>query len=365
MGLVTAEESGGKSTRMTIQTSFKIANQNLFEAASPRRFVLEMLLGYVKSQLIYVAAKLAIPDLLHDTPLRFQQIAEQIEAEPIALYRLLHGLVNIGILYETPEGKFGLTESGCYLVSGKSDGLREIAILQGEEAFRAWGNLLYSVQTGQPAFKQVFGSEFFEYLAQNPQTQQRFDIFMSTTSLLAARAFYQAYDFSTFRQVIDVGGGNGRLLATILQSNHQLSGLLFDITCSTVQDTGYLADKNLTERCQIIRGDFFEDVPMGGDVYILSQIIHDWDDERALKILQNCRRAMKDSSRLLLFELIMPSQVVAPCSAVERDLVMLVLTGGRERTETEFCNLLEAAGFELNRIIPTIHSRSIIEAVPS
>lgn len=349
---------------MTVQNSFEVASYSFANAVSPRRFVLDMLLGYIKSQLIYVAAKLAIPDLLQDGPLRFQEIAEQVKAEPPALYRLLNGLVNIGILCETSDGKFQLSEAGYYLIRGKADGLSEIAILQGEEAFQAWGNLLYSVQTGQPAFKRVFGSEFFEYLTQNPQTQQRFDVFMSNTSLLAARAFRQAYDFSKFRCVVDVGGGNGRLLATILQANPQLSGLLFDITCSTAQDTGYLAARNLAERCQIVRGDFFEQVPAGGDVYVLSQIIHDWDDARALRILQNCRRAMSRDSRLLLFELLMPSQIVAPSPAVERDLVMLVLTGGHERTEVEFRKLLAAAGFELRRIIPTDHCRSIIEALP-
>lgn len=345
---------------MSIQEISSVVN-----CSSPRKVVLDMVMGYIKPQLIYVAAKLGIADLLVTGPKPFEEIASQVEAEPTALRRLLQGLVNIEILAEEVFGMYGLTSLGECLTSDGPDSLREIAILQGEEAFQAWGNLLYSVQTGKPAFEQVFGAQFFEYLAQNPSSQQRFDAFMSSTSHLAARAFEQAYDFSHHKQVIDVGGGSGLLLATILKANTHLHGLLFDRTATTTSQAGEcFATYEVAARCQIGQGDFFERVPPNADVYILSQIIHDWDDERARIILLNCRRAMPPQSRLLLYELVMPVAVKMTNRVVERDLVMLVLTGGRERTADEFCKLLASAGFELCSIRPTRHNRCIIEAAP-
>ena len=322
---------------------------------SPRKALFEMLQSYVKPQLIYVAAKLGLADLLAAGPRPFDYLAERTEAEPQALQRLLRGLVNIGLLYNTDEAEFGLTELGQCLVSEADGSMRQVAILQGEEIFRAWGNLLYSVQTGKPAFEYALGVEFFDYFARHEDVAQRFNYFMSNTGGQAARALCAAYDFKDCRHLVDVGGGNGLLLTTALEANPHLEGTLFDVTANP---------SNVPpERCRVVQGDFFVEVPGDGDVYILSQIIHDWDDERARLILQNCRRVMESGTRLLLFEQIMPQPAQPLCPTVELDLVMLVLTGGRERTESEFRDLLTTSGFRLNRLIPTRHDRVIIEAI--
>lgn len=338
----------------------------------PRKRLVQMLQGYIQPQLIYVAARLGLADLLQDGPQTFEMLAAELDVAPPAFRRVLNGLVSIGILQQ-PSGQteaFGLTTLGECLVSDRPGSLREVAIFQGEELYAAWGQLLHSVRTGQPAFRQVLGSEFFDYLGNFPQVGNRFHSFITNTGNHAGKAFCKAYDFSGVETVMDIGGGTGGLLTEVLESYPHLQGLLFDIADQFGVEEEKPGLPEIWQRCTSVRGDFFHEIPLAASnaAIVLSQILHDWDDERAVKILTNCRRAVGTSRnvRLLLFENLLPGEDQEKCapSLVEQDLVMLVLTGGRERTVKEFEELLEASGWKPGRVIPTRHSRSILEAWP-
>jgi hypothetical protein len=245
--------------------------------------------------------------------------------------------------------------------------VRAAALLAGERSYRAWGGLLHSVQSGQTAFAHVFGMGTFEYMAQNPAVRAIYDDAMSASTGSRAAGVVGAYDFSPFRVVADVGGGHGTLLAAILRANPGVTGILFERPSLAAGIDRLLGDAGVGARCQVVTGDFFQSVPAGADAYVLSHIIHNWDDERSAVILRNCRAAMAPAGRLLLLEQVMPERVEAS-EAGQRgtmaDLHMMVITGGRERTEKEYAALLSSAGFRLRRVIGTPVAESVIEAVP-
>ncbi|HEX2278303.1 MAG TPA: methyltransferase [Candidatus Tectomicrobia bacterium] len=265
---------------------------------------------------------------------------------------------------ETEDGRFALTPLADGLRSKAPVSWRAFAIFCGESwHWRAWGELLHSVHTGQPAFEYAFGTGAFDYFAAHPEAARIFDAAMTSGGSLQNRAVVTAYDFSA-GTTVDVGGGEGALLTTILGAYPSARGLLFDLPHVIEAATNLIAKAGLEARCDVVSGSFFEQVPVGGSIYILKRIIHDWDDGRARVILKNCRTAMSDSGRLLLIEhVLVPGN--APSWTKLLDLEMLVITsGGRERTEEEFRALLDSAGFALQRVIPTASPISIIEAVP-
>lgn len=225
------------------------------------------------------------------------------------------------------------------------------------------GRLLESVQTGETAFDRVFGQPLFEYLTANAQAAATFNEMMASSTEAAARAVSAVYDFSWANVLVDVGGGTGAFLATILGANPRARGILFDRQDVATAAGDLLASSGVADRCQVAAGNFFDAVPSGGDAYILSWIIHDWDDDRSITILRNCRRAIARDGRVLVMELVIPPGNEASLSKLY-DISMLVLTGGRERREDEYRELLAAADLRLTRVIPTGVSRSIIEAVP-
>jgi hypothetical protein len=230
---------------------------------------------------------------------------------------------------------------------------------------RSWGEVLYSVRTGQPAFDHVFGVPQFRYFAEHPEAARLFNEAMMSRSGPENDAVISAYDFSSFGTVIDVGGGQGTLLATILQATANARGVLFDLPHVIASARTTIGQAGQSTRCEFRDGNFFDAVPSGGDAYLLKKIIHDWDDNRAISILQNCRRAIPRAGRLLLIEPIIPPGN-GPSFNKLLDLLMLVWTGGgKERTEAEHLTLLASAGFELARIIPTASPVSIIEAMPA
>lgn len=324
----------------------------------------QMLQGYRYSQLIYVAIKLGIPDLLKDGPMDSDTLARLVEAEPQALKRFLRGLVRLGAAVEKNNGQFELTPLGDSLRSDSPGSLNEVAILIGEVLYPAWGDLLHAVRTGKTAFEQAFGMKLFEYLSQNPEAGERFNNFMVGLTTDIADALVEAYEFSPFARVVDVGGGYGILITSILRANSHLTGILFDIP-AVIADAGqHIEAAGLASRCEALAGDCLESVPDGGDVYLISQVLHVWDDDRCVRVLKNCRQVIPKSGKLLIIEQVMPEPVDQSASVVGMDLMMMVLTGGRERSERDYRTLLAAAGFELTRIIPTPTNRSIIEAVP-
>jgi hypothetical protein len=335
---------------------------NTNDAASAA--LLDMLTGYWRTQIIYVAAKLGIADLLEGGPRMSDELAVSTGTHAPSLYRLLRALANIGVFGEDENGRFGLTPIGRCLVSSTPGSMHARAIASGEEWYRAWGDLLYSVKVGETAFDRVFEVSFFQYLAQNTAAAAIFNEIMTASAGQAAAATIAAYDFSWAKMIVDIGGGHGVLLASILNANPHAHGILFDTPQVTEGAVTHLVAAGLIERCEVVAGDFFEAVPNGGDVYLFSWIIHNWDDERSIAILKNCHRAMPTGARLLLIEQVIPP-ANEPSLSKLYDLHMLVLFGSRERTEDQYRALFDAAGFRLTTIIPLalVPRRSIIEGV--
>jgi hypothetical protein len=335
-------------------------------AASPTMTMLHMATGCWVSQAIHIAAKLGIADLLQDGEKACEALAVATQTHAGALYRLLRALASLGVFSEIQDGHFQLTPLAECLRTNVPGSLRGFAIMLGEEEhWRSWGEVLYSVRTGQPAFDHVFGVPQFRYFAEHPEAARLFNEAMMSRSGPENDAVISAYDFSSFGTVIDVGGGQGTLLATILQATANARGVLFDLPHVIASARTTIGQAGQSTRCEFTDGNFFDAVPSGGDAYLLKKIIHDWDDNRAISILQNCRRAIPRAGRLLLIEPIIPP---GNCPSFNKllDLLMLVWTGGgKERTEAEHLTLLASAGFELARIIPTASPVSIIEAVPA
>jgi hypothetical protein len=245
--------------------------------------------------------------------------------------------------------------------------MRAVALLFGGITERAWGELLYSVETGEPAFRRVFGKYSFAYFAEHPEKAANFDAAMSTFTAEIAAVVATAYEFSGARHVVDVGGGNGALLAGILKCHPRLKGTLFDLPEVAERARPRLVELGLADRCEAIGGDFFAQVPAGADAYLLKHVIHDWNDDQAAAILQTCRRAMPPAARLVIVEGVYPPRIdqsEASRGAAANDVNMLVCTGGRQRSESEFRSLYAAAGFSLSRVITTdLPYASIIEGV--
>lgn len=321
---------------------------------------LQMMSGYWVSQSLYVAAQLGIADLLANGSQSVEALAKATNAHPENLYRLLRALASVGVFAEEAGEKFHLTPLATFLQTGDNT-QRAMAIHIGEQpSWKAWGALLHTVQTGETAFPHANGIEVFPYYAEHPESAEPFNQAMTNYSEVVSQMLRKVYDFSPFQKIIDVGGGHGSLLTSILKDNQQAQGIVFDLPPTAEKAGERIEQENLSARCEAIGGDFFEAVPAGGDAYILKTIIHDWDEERAIKILENVHRAMKDDGKLLLIETVIPANN-EPSFAKLCDLHMMIMTGGRERTESEYAGLFEKAGFKLNRIVPTEMLVSVIE----
>lgn len=334
------------------------------DVAQAQAIVQQLTNGYWATQVLYVAAKLGIADRLEDGPRSIEALAQATETHAPSLYRLMRALGSLGMVREAEAGQYESTILGRCLVSGSPGALRARAILNGEEWYSGWAGLLHSVRTGETAFTHRFGMPWFEHLSATPETAAVFNEAMASATEGAARAVADAYDFSGARVIVDVGGGTGAFLAGILQANPQAHGILFDRPTVVAAAGGFLASAGVAGRCEVLGGDFFEAVPSGGDLYILSWILHDWDDERSRSILRNCRRAMGDDARLMVLEQVIPPGNEPSLSKLY-DLHMLALSpSGRERREDEYRALLAAADLQLARIIPTGVPRSVLEALP-
>jgi hypothetical protein len=348
-------------------------NKQDAEAEAARRALGQMIGGYHVSQLVHVAARLGLADRMKDGPQRSEELAPEVGANARALHRLMRALVEIGLMTEGEDGRFDLTPVGRWLQEDAPNSLRAAALCYGDAFYRAWALLLHSVRTGETAFEKVLGMPFFDYYCANPEAGEAFNGTMATLSRVIAGAVVAAYDFSGIRTIVDIGGGHGALLAAVLKANPPMKGILFDLPVVIESARPSIEAEGLADRCELVAGDFFEAVPAGGDAYLMKWIIHDWDDERAVRILESCRRAMGNSSRLLLVEAVMPERLASGPINARSDINMMVLTGGCERTEPEYRALLAAAGFRLTRVIPTDLSgcspitggwASVVEAVP-
>ncbi len=325
-----------------------------------------LIVSYRVSQSLFVAARLGIADLLKEGERSVEYLALKTGTHGPSLYRIMRLLASEGIFEEVSPEHFKLTPLAVPLRADVDGSLRSRALFEGEKCnWQSWGNIMHTVRTGQSAFNDEFKTVFFDYVKENETTAEIFDNLMATQTMPWAKAVVEAYDFSNVKTLVDVAGGYGALLTTIMSAHPSIQGTLFDM--EHVIESAKLKLKEMTEignRCQAVGGDMFKSVPAGCDCYMLKYILHDWDDEHSKLILRNCREAMSNTeSRLLIIALLIkPGNEYDWAKSVDVD--MLVLTGGGERTVEQHQALLESSGFRLSRVIPTKCDLSILEAIP-
>jgi hypothetical protein len=328
------------------------------------RTLLSLLSSTWVAQAIFIAAKLGIADMLYPGAASCTELAAATKVHAPSLHRVLRALASIGLFAGDAQGRFALTPLAELLRSDALGSLRAYAIMVGERwVWQSWGDIEYSVRTGQPAFEHVFGALLFDYYTPHPEAGRVSADALNSLSAADNAAIVAACGFPESGTVIDVGGGQGTLLAAIMAANPGLQGVLFERPAVLEMARLRLAAAGVGTRCELVGGDFFAGVPGGGDFYLMKKVIHDWSDEAARSILACCRAAMPAAARLLLAEQVMPEDN-QPSAAKWLDLLMLVYAGGRERTEAEYRNLLAAVGFAINRILPTVASIRVIEAIP-
>jgi ubiquinone/menaquinone biosynthesis C-methylase UbiE len=331
----------------------------------PDAILSQMIWGGLMQQSICVAARLGISDLLAEKPQTAAELATRTDSHESSLYRMLRLLASAGVFAENVERMFSLTPLSELLRSNTPNSMRDIAIMLNEDwIWQAFGELSYSVKTGATAHHKVQGMGSFEFFEQNKEAGKVFNNAMTNMSKTVVPAIVEAYDFSGFGKLVDIAGGHGYLLAGILKANPNLQGILFDLPYVIENAGELLEEEGVAERTERVSGDFFESVSAGADAYLMKHIIHDWDDEKSIKILQNIHRAMNDDGKVLIVEMVVP-ETSEPSPSKMLDICMLVMEGGKERTEKEYRELLAAAGFHLTRIVPTKSPFSIVEAIKS
>lgn len=332
-------------------------------ATDGRRHLREAIFGFTRTQLVFVAAALRIPDLMFEGIDDAQSLAERAGVDADALRRVLRGLAAAGVLTEQDDARYGLTAAGEALRETAPGSLRPFALAAGAEWYEVWAALLPAVRTGEVAFERVYGAPLFDWYAEHTEAGAAFNQRMVAATTGTAAAVVAAYDFSPHRTVIDLGGGLGVFLTAVLRAHPHLRGILFDRPPIAAEARRALDAAGIGTRCDVVGGDFFTDSLPTADGWIVSQILHDWDDERCLTILRGIRRAIPPDGRLLVVEAVLPERTTGPSVAVEHDLLMLTITGGRERTKAEYRTLFEAAGFTLDRTVATPSFREAVVLV--
>jgi hypothetical protein len=323
---------------------------------------MQMATGHFLSRLVYAAAKFGIADHLADGPKSAADIAGATGCAPQALHRFLRTLTNFEIVTMNEDGRFALTPLGEALKSDAPGFARSAVLtLGGPLGWKSWDDIEYTLRTGLPGADHAFGKPFFDLLADDPEAAERFSETMIAIHGAEPASVADAYDFSTARTVVDVGGASGNMLAHILARHAGPRGVLFDLPQATAGAPALLKARGVDDRVTIEHGSFFDRVPAGADIYLLSHIIHDWSEAQCLTILGNVRQAMTPASRLLLVEIVLRD--TSPPGFGSADMTMMVLTGGAERTAREYEALLARAGLEMTRVLPTSTSPSIVEAV--
>jgi SAM-dependent methyltransferase len=336
-------------------------------ALPPGILLYQMAIGHYVSRALDLAARLGVADLLAGGPRPAAELAAKTETDAAALRRVLRLLVSVGVFSEDERGDFALSPLGELLRSDVQGSARaSVMLFAGIGIQDSWKELEYCVRTGQPAFRKT-SPDADAFSGMTPEETKNFDAAMATFAPATSAAMAAAYDFSQFGTVMDVGGGNGAILVGLLGANPSLRGIVFDRAGAAERAREKLAAAGLSARCQVAAGDFFQAVPEGADAYLLKHVIHDWNDEQAAAILRNCRRAMKPGAKLLIAEGVYPPRIDGSLEcrgAAANDVNMLVVSGGRQRSEDEFRSLYRAAGFELTKIVPTAARLSLIEGAP-
>jgi SAM-dependent methyltransferase len=335
--------------------------------------LLETAYGALRAQILCVAAELGLAErLAHDGPVTASELAPKFGIDATILERVLRGLVSMNVCEESEGNRFRLAALGEYLRPNHPDSVEARVLLHGKVFYRLWDNLAETMRTGEGGSQLALGMPSYQYFINEPQVGALFDRTMASEGPFRHRPAVEAYDFGQFAAVVDVGGGNGALMAEILKKYPEPTGIIFDLprTASAAQQT--IDAGRLKNRCRFIGGDAFETVPSGGDAYVLSNFLVSWPDDQAIILLRNCRKAIAATGRILLIEWVMPAGDEARdrfrfFDTVSRDLIMLSVNGtggGRVRTRSEFSDLLAATGFEMTAVISTSGSVNVIEAKP-
>jgi hypothetical protein len=318
------------------------------------------------AQAVHVAARLGVADHLVGVPLSAESLARKVEAHAPSLYRVMRLLASLGLFSEDRRSRFKVTAFGRMLCSDHPASMRNFSMMSGQPYnYAAATSLHHGVATGESPFQRAHGMHLFEYLGQHPHQARLFSAAMASISAVDNPAVAAAYPFGTLGEVVDVGGAHGHLLAVILRRYRKLRGVLYDLpeVVSAAAQSGFLTE-DLSERCRTIAGSFFDSVPTGADAYLIKNVLHDWDDEKCVTILKNCRAAMKPGGRVLIAERMIAKGKGAFASRLYDVIMMTMTPGGRERTRKEFQALFRQAGLRLTRVIPTSSPMFIVEARP-
>ena len=329
----------------------------------PPAQMMQMITAFWTSCCIYTASKLNIADLLATKSKTAQALATETQTHPRALYRLLRALASAGVFSENEKGEFSLTPIGNTLRGDVPGSMKAMAIAQLGDHYGAWGELLYSVRTGEIAFDHLHGMPVWKYYETHPEDGVNFSKAMSGLTQAVLMNIVPAYDFSQFNTIADIGGGNGTFLTGVLNSAQNARGIVFDEAYLETQAARQLESAGLSDRCRFIAGSFFESVPEDCDAYLLKMVLHDWNDLQSLQILSTLSKTMKPGAKALIFESVIP-EGNAPHPGKLMDINMLTMTGGQERNEKEWMALIEKGGLRFSKVIST-HSPlfSIVEAV--
>jgi hypothetical protein len=332
---------------------------------APTHAIIDFIQNSALAQVLYVATELRIADHLASAAMQMGELSQVTGAHEPSQRRLMRALVALGLCIEREDGFFALSEAGLPLRTSASDSLHCWLLWFGRHQWAVWGQLLHTVRTGESARKRLTGSSGFALFERDPQAASLFNMALAELTQLIAETVVRVYDFTGIKSVVDVGGGHGALLAEILKSNPDVFGVLVDRPHAIEGARKHLQQAGVANRSETVPGDFFASVPAGADLYVLKNIIHDWDDESALLILRNCRRAMRGYGKLLLVERVLPARLKASPAHrgfAHADLTMMLGPGGRERTEAEIQTLLHDCGLELIGIKPVELGYSLLEA---
>jgi hypothetical protein len=341
------------------------------DSSAPRSSIMPLIAGFMPARLVFLAAELGIADLIAGGMTTAEGLAQRTDTHAPSLKRMLRALCAFGVLEERTSGDFALSPMGDQLRSDVPGSLRNFArFFPDQRAWRCLDEIEYTMRTGETSMNRTFGMNSFEWLAQHPKEASIFNAAMADITHLVARAATAAYDFSSARVIMDVGGGNGTFLAAILRDAPAASGILFDLPVGIRGADELLQNAGVANRCKVVPGDFFQSVPVGADLIVLKSVVHDWDDQRATAILARCRGAASAEARVVLVERVMPECMTASAAhqrAAALDMRMLTITGGVERTEKEYRQLLGRAGFHWSRTIALgpPSDQAILEAVPA
>ena len=331
-------------------------------ALPPHAQVIQMAMSYTVSRAVFACAKLGVADLLAKGPRRSDELAANCGAHPGAMFRLLRAAASLGVFTEVSPRTFALTPTGEALKTGAPGAARStVMAIAGDWAWRSWGEVEHSMRTGETGAEKALGMGVFDYLGKHPEEASLFNDAMIGVHGAEPAAVAKAYDFSGLKTLVDIGGGTGNLIAAILAATPGLKGLIYDLPHVAAAARDRLSGLKLSGRCDVAGGSFFESVP-AGDAYIMSHIIHDWDEARCLKILGNCRKA-NPRAKVLIVEMVIPPGD-APHPGKMLDLMMLVAPGGMERSEEEYAALLAKAGYGMTRVVPTESAVSVVEGTP-